>query len=189
MFDQSCQDIRRQVKMACRSFSEDQKQAWSHAIVHRFFESFTNLQGVRLGLYRCLSEEVQTDFLIHSLKSQGSLLYYPRICSEDLVFFPDQGIWEKNQYGIDEPVGSQAIWPGLLDLLIVPAVALGIHGERLGRGKGYYDRFLPKVSCFCLSLGFDVQIFPSLPQFARDQRVDWILTPTMEYPSRMVIQK
>ncbi len=183
-----CQDIRRQVKRVSGSFSWEQKQAWSWAITGRFFESFTRLQGIRLGLYRSLSDEVQTDFLAQILKSHGSYLYYPRIVSEGLEFFPEQGIWEKNEYGIDEPMATQPILPEFLDLLIVPCVALGVHGERLGRGKGYYDRFLPKVSCFCLSLGFDFQIFPALPQSPKDQRIDWILTPTREYPARIVIE-
>ena len=64
-----------------------------------------------------------------------------------------------------------------LDLVIVPGIAFDRHGRRLGRGKGYYDRFLRKIAKRTLTIGlaFDFQILPSIPATATDINVDHLI--------------
>ena len=87
-------------------------------------------------------------------------------------------------YNIPEPSpDSPVARPSEIDLAIIPARALGKNGERLGRGKGYYDRFLEKCSCTTIGLCYDEQIFDNIPMSNHDKFIDYVITPTAIYTS------
>jgi 5-formyltetrahydrofolate cyclo-ligase len=65
-----------------------------------------------------------------------------------------------------------------LDLVLVPGVAFDLHGRRLGRGKGYYDRLLVDVRGTKCGVAFDEQIVPEVPVGPQDVPLNCILTPT-----------
>ena len=79
--------------------------------------------------------------------------------------------------GIYEP-GLTEIYSGKIDLIIVPGVAFDRKKKRLGRGKGYYDRFFRKVKVFKIGVGFDCQLIESVPTNMFDKRLDIIVTPS-----------
>jgi 5-formyltetrahydrofolate cyclo-ligase len=67
-------------------------------------------------------------------------------------------------------------------LVIVPALAFDERGNRLGRGKGYYDRFLAKLAVesphsTTMVIGLDLQLLSKVPVEAHDQRLEWYCTP------------
>jgi 5-formyltetrahydrofolate cyclo-ligase len=83
------------------------------------------------------------------------------------------------RFGLLEPVTA---CPSLdlkqLDLTLVPGVAFALNGNRLGRGKGYYDRLLEKIpGCKC-GVAFDWQLTVDIPTEGHDVRLNCILTPT-----------
>ncbi len=83
------------------------------------------------------------------------------------------------KFGIREPVKTcVAIPPDELDLVLVPGVAFGLDGHRLGRGKGYYDRLLQNFTGKKIGVAFDEQIVETVPFEPNDVRMDLILTPT-----------
>jgi 5-formyltetrahydrofolate cyclo-ligase len=83
------------------------------------------------------------------------------------------------RFGIREPSnGCPQIALTRLDFVLVPGVAFDLHGRRLGRGKGYYDRLLPSVRGVTCGVAFDEQIVGDLPIAPHDARVNCILTPT-----------
>jgi 5-formyltetrahydrofolate cyclo-ligase len=88
------------------------------------------------------------------------------------------------RHGLREPGPSaQEISVSEIDLVIVPGVAFDVHQRRLGRGGGFYDRFLlgrPDVHALCVGVAFDLQIVPDVPALQHDVRMDVILTPTRE---------
>jgi len=63
-------------------------------------------------------------------------------------------IFLTNSYGIPEPKGGLEISPELIDLVIVPLLCYDKSGNRVGYGKGYYDRFLKKCRKNCIKIGF-----------------------------------
>ena len=83
------------------------------------------------------------------------------------------------QFGIREPSAScQEVPLDRLDLMLVPGVAFDLHGHRLGRGRGFYDRLLAGVRCVKCGVGFDEQIVDAVPIGPLDVHLDFIVTPT-----------
>ena len=64
------------------------------------------------------------------------------------------------------------------DLILVPGVAFDLRGNRLGRGKGYYDRLLANATAVKCATAFDEQIVKAVPTEAHDVRMNFICTPT-----------
>jgi len=84
------------------------------------------------------------------------------------------------QYGILEPLDSCPPFDlNQLDLAIVPGIGFTLNGYRLGRGKGYYDRLLAKVSGIKCGVAFDWQTAVELAPEPHDIRLNYILTPTL----------
>ena len=83
-----------------------------------------------------------------------------------------------NAYGIDEPLAdAPRIDAGEVDLIIVPALAVDERGHRIGYGRGYYDRLLPKLErAFKVAVAYDFQLLVELPDTHNDVRVDCVVT-------------
>jgi 5-formyltetrahydrofolate cyclo-ligase len=77
--------------------------------------------------------------------------------------------------GIKTPLGEEFTSFEKIDLVIVPGIAFDIKGNRLGRGKGFYDRFLKKLSAYKIGICFDFQIFDQIPVDENDMCVDEVI--------------
>jgi 5-formyltetrahydrofolate cyclo-ligase len=83
------------------------------------------------------------------------------------------------KFGIREPSESCPEVPlNRLDLVLVPGLAFDPRGGRLGRGKGFYDRWLPALNGLKCGVAFDEQIVDAVPVGPMDVRLNCILTPT-----------
>ena len=86
---------------------------------------------------------------------------------------------QPGRYGIREPsTGCREVELNQLDLVLVPGVAFDLHGRRLGRGKGFYDRLLAGVRGTKCGIAFDEQIVAEVPAGPHDIHLNCILTPT-----------
>ncbi len=145
-------------------------------------------KGMTIALYHPTQEELNPTVLAESCKARGARLFYPRIIDEHLkrLEFAEitagPGTWVKGLYGISEPSPEHPPVPiDYLDMVILPGVAFGEAGERLGMGVGFYDRALYGVDRpLRLALAFDFQLLPTVPQKEWDQKVDWVLTDRRE---------
>ena len=80
-------------------------------------------------------------------------------------------------YGIEEPTGALFTDYAAIDFIAVPGVAFDRRGNRLGRGKGYYDRLLPRIpSAYKAGICFPFQIVEEVPAEPFDIRMDEIIT-------------
>jgi 5-formyltetrahydrofolate cyclo-ligase len=80
--------------------------------------------------------------------------------------------------GVREPVSGKPIPVNLIDLVMVPGLGFTIDGHRIGRGMGFYDRFLALPNFVGLSCGlaFEEQIVPSLPVLDHDMSLSMLCT-------------
>jgi 5-formyltetrahydrofolate cyclo-ligase len=84
-------------------------------------------------------------------------------------------------FGIREPASSCPEVPlETFDLVLVPGLAFDWNGNRLGRGKGFYDRLLENVSGVKCGVARDFQLLEKIPAEPRDLRVNFIVTPARE---------
>jgi len=136
-------------------------------------------------LYIATQDEVQTQKIIESAQRDKKRIFIPLIIRRDNALLPSLVIdFEKELIpgilGIYQPRKEfyRIYPPTVLDLIIVPGVAFTIQGHRLGRGGGYYDRFLSQLEPKTLSiaLSFEMQILNKIPIDIQDIPVDYIIT-------------
>ncbi len=90
----------------------------------------------------------------------------------------DDHVMDIDEHGLRSPRDSQPLPPRSIDLVVVPGLAFDTHGNRLGRGGGFYDRFLSRLRHGATSVGlaFDFQIVDTVPADERDVSVDLVVT-------------
>jgi 5-formyltetrahydrofolate cyclo-ligase len=138
----------------------------------------------RVAMFAPRPDEPDLEPLLAESCAAGLAVYLPRSTSFEAGYqFARVHHWPGDltigAYGLREP-GPHC--PPLdnkqLDLILVPGLAFGLGGQRLGRGKGYYDRLLPQVGGALCGVGFDWQVLPVVPAGTQDQQLDYIATPT-----------
>lgn len=176
--------LRRRVRDLARSqeWAED-RSARSLGVQENFLAAFPPEAGRRVALYRAIRGEVGTDRIRERYLAAGAFLFYPRVAGEgDLVFLPhaEGGGWKAGRFGIPEPdvpPGTEEVRAGF-DLVLVPGLAFDVGGRRLGRGHGYYDRFLSglRPGTVTVGLAYARQVVPEVPVDPWDVPVDVVVT-------------
>lgn len=144
----------------------------SAGITERLEDLVALLNPKLIASFQPLSDEPDIASFNKSVSPQS--IVFPRIVGDDLVFAA--GDLAAGSLGIMEPQGDEARLP---DLILVPALAVDHEGNRLGRGKGFYDRTLirfPNAKTYAVV--FDPEVFPSLPIDSWDAKVNGFVTPS-----------
>ncbi len=136
-----------------------------------------------LLLYASMRDEVPTRALIERLLRLGRRVALPitRKAEKTLTLSRLSSLEDLRPalFGVPEPAAEkrQACPSSSVDVALIPGLAFDMQGSRLGHGLGYYDRFLPSLSCPKIGLAYDVQISASaLPREAHDYAVDYVVS-------------
>lgn len=154
-----------------------------NAAIH---ERFLGLDRVRraasIMIYYSIGNEVETVSIIQTLLAMGKTVSIP-VCtpSRDLIagLVTDVNQLVTTRLGLREPDPNGLKSPDLMDLIVVPGLAFDERGYRLGRGAGYYDRFLggcPNI--YTLGFAYDFQVFPQIPTESHDTKMAGLITTT-----------
>ncbi|MGI9013739.1 MAG: 5-formyltetrahydrofolate cyclo-ligase [Phycisphaerales bacterium] len=136
-------------------------------------------------LYMPLPSEVDVAPLAIRCFQHGKVVCVPRVDWDrremtplEIECFEDSERMEVDSHGIRSPRAGRLVLPGLIDLVIVPGLAFDVRGNRLGRGGGFYDRFLARLNQSTKRIGicFDEQIIDAVPTNNGDERVDMVVT-------------
>lgn len=120
-------------------------------------------------LYFSMNDEVHTHAFIEKWSGLKTILL-PVVTGDLLelrVYTGNNGM-ATNLYGIPEPQGEAFTDYKQIDLAIIPGVAFDRNGNRLGRGKGYYDRLLPLIKAPKIGICFPFQLIEEIPTEAFD---------------------
>lgn len=101
--------------------------------------------------------------------------YFPRLHGEGLEFVKPTK-WGKSRLGFQEPVAGDILPREKLDGFLVPGMAFSQKGQRVGRGKGFYDRALDGVSGFKVGVCYSYQLFAELPVETHDVHMDVVVS-------------
>lgn len=132
--------------------------------------------------YASFKSEVETITLIKHCVSTGRKTVLPKVNDNktDLLLYEIKDIAEiaPGYYGIPEPpaMPDRKMDVQNIDLIIVPGVAFDEKCNRLGYGKGFYDKLLKFKKSPAVALSYEEQIVPSLPSGPHDIKVDKIIT-------------
>ncbi|MFH1655151.1 MAG: 5-formyltetrahydrofolate cyclo-ligase [Candidatus Omnitrophota bacterium] len=180
----SKQELRNMMLSKLNSLKEVDRAKKSLSIKDKLFASSEFKKAKIILFYASLKNEVETGMMIREAQAQGKTIGLPMIFEKEKKLVPylvsdidtqlTTGI-----YGIREPNKefTKSISLEDLNLVIVPGIAFDLRGNRLGRGKGYYDRFLKTLAKDTTSIGlaFDFQIVENLPHSSLDSSVNQVI--------------
>lgn len=163
-----------------RALTPEQVLKLSGAISKRLFALEEYISAASVMAYADILNEVATGEILRRILADGKRLYLPRISEKKIeaVRITDiKAQLSPGTFGVFEPVSSlRAGGAGEIGLVIVPGLAFDGAGNRLGYGKGYYDRFLPKTKCPAAGLAFGLQIATALAHDENDKKIGIIIT-------------
>jgi 5-formyltetrahydrofolate cyclo-ligase len=165
-----------------RKQTEKQREGKSKLIEEKLLKQEEFIKAKRIMFYLAFDGEVKTESMIDKARSLGKQIYVPLCDTKEKTLKPcilmKDSILKKGPYQTLEPRAKTNLALEELDLAVVPALAYDKSGNRLGRGKGYYDRFLTRVSgrTHSIGLAFDFQILPTLPVEQNDISVNKVLS-------------
>jgi 5-formyltetrahydrofolate cyclo-ligase len=147
---------------------------------HLFAESLLALslqQNLkRIGCYLSFGSEPATDSFIELAKAEGIEIACPRIESDGrMVMAVLESETKPSELGFREPTGK-VVESKDLELIVIPALAIDHKGQRLGRGAGYFDRFLEQYKGRTVGLVYDAEFLPEVPSETHDLPVSLVVT-------------
>ena len=182
-------ELRSQIRHTKRQFTQQQLDELSLPIISRLKERLRDARVVMA--YYALPDEVCTRQLIDDLLAEGKTVLLPKVLDDENMEIRRYTGRHDLQEGIlhlMEPIGETFTAYGDIDMVVVPGMAFDAQGHRLGRGRGYYDRFFTlhsipehssptrRLSRFTtLGVCFDFQKVDEVPVDAFDIAVDEVI--------------
>ncbi len=169
--------IRDEIKKIKLTLTDKEKEFASYAV----FSKLVNLEvwnkAKNILLYYSLPDELQTVTFLEQIQNKN--IFLPKVEGSNLIALP----YHKNKlnqgaFSILEPIGNCSINPNDLDLIIAPGVAFDKELNRLGRGKGYYDKLLIQCKAYMIGICYDFQLVDKIPTEIHDIKMNMIITPT-----------
>lgn len=177
--DSEKKEIRAAMRRLNRALEPERRAAASE----RIFTAVERLDAFRrattVGLFCALGDEPDTGAALRRWAAAGKRIAVPRVEGERMRFFLyDPAVTVRGAFGIEEPgPGAALCAPGELEAVIVPGVAFTAAGERMGRGRGYYDRYLaqPELRAVKIGVCYTHQLADALPVEPHDVRMDHVI--------------
>ena len=180
-------ELRRHLRKARRALTDEQQQQAEQQLAQQLIQSlwFKQLNTrARVALYLSNDGEISPASSCQYPWQNQIDTFLPLLTGETLAFahYHDGCDWQKNHFGILEPIDAQPLSGADMDLVLLPLVGFDKSGGRLGMGGGFYDKtFADKVaghSPVLLGLAHECQEVPRLPIESWDVPLDGIITPS-----------
>lgn len=168
--------LRRSIKAAVKSLSCEEKRDRALRVWSLLEENPHFVSAKCVLLFWSLPDEVETHAFVERWYGKKRILL-PVVVGDSLEIREYEGAdrMREGDFHIQEPTGALFSDWDMIDLAVVPGVGFDAAGNRLGRGKGYYDRLLPNLSAYKIGVCFPEQYVPSVPSDAWDVRMDEVI--------------
>ena len=174
-------DLRKQMKILLKGMEQEEKQRLDHEVFIQALKNPEIMQAKSVYAYMALSWETGTEELLNYFWKQGVQVAFPKVLGDEMEFFEVNSMddLETGTFRIMEPKAQcrQVDWPEAV--IMVPGIAFTRDGKRLGKGGGYYDKYLDRYPGHkTVAFAYEFQIVSELPAELHDQPVDHLITET-----------
>ena len=179
--------LRKIIKVRVSAISPEERKKREEILHNNLFSMPEFVAAKSLMLFANLPDEIDTFSLIDKCITMGKKVYLPVINGDDMTVAEFTGEYRVGRYEIKEPItpnssllfpnGHQIVpnghqhvlTPHSIDFALIPGVGFSPNGYRLGRGKGYYDKFLSKQrDLFTVGVCFREQFYLDIPTEPHD---------------------
>ncbi len=176
---QEKKELRKYIKALKKQLTDDDRHAQA-VIVHQQLEQTGIFKRAKAILfYWAMPDEIPTRAFINKWYLQKEI-YLPVINGNDLKIVRYEGehsLVPGDKYGIPEPNGKEIDDENRIEVVVVPGVAFDSNNNRIGRGAGYYDRILNRITgAIKVALAFDFQMVSHVPVEPHDIKMDIVLS-------------
>lgn len=175
---QQKKELRQKIKLIKQQQTETDKTTQS-ALIFQQVEQLNLFQNAEVVmLYWSMADEVQTHNFIEKWWQQKTILL-PVVDGNTLKIKQYTGfnsMIRGEQFGILEPTGNEFNDLDKIDMIIVPGVAFDKHNNRLGRGRGFYDKLLATTNALKLGVCFNFQVVDHVPTEEFDFKMDEVIS-------------
>ena len=169
--------LRRAVRTRLAAIDRDEAQKRSAAICEEL-EHHIAVSGAKVvALFSPLADEPQLWPLVEKMSAHLSVVL-PRVEDDVMNFYRyDREVMAVGAFGISEPQRGVPVRPCEIGAMVVPGVAFSADGWRMGRGKGFYDRYLSQGGFKALKIGvcYREQIVDDIPVEPHDVAMDVVI--------------
>lgn len=175
-------ELRSYIREQKRHFTPQQLGEMSLGIMSSLLSHSQIQKADSVLMYHSLPDEVDTHSALDKLLAMGKKVLLPKVVSDAEMTIHEytgkESLQPSEPYGILEPTTPElSIINCQLSIAVVPGMAFDRQGHRLGRGKGYYDRFLSQIpNIYKIGVCFPFQMLESIPSESTDVVMDEVIT-------------
>lgn len=152
----------------------------SHTTCQHLLDDTRLQKAETVMMYYPLGDEVDITSVIEQFAAEGKTVLLPQVTGDTTMVlrrYTGKQDLQEGAFGIMEPCGDIFTAYDDIDMAIIPGMAFNEEGNRLGRGKGYYDRFLPLLpqDIYIIGVCFPFQLLPNIPTEPHDRKVDTVI--------------
>ena len=169
-------ELRSHIKVLKKQHSKEELHEQSRVILKKLEDNKSFIDAKIVMLYSSLPDEVQTHDFLEKWRNEKRIIL-PTVVGDDIipVELKKDTDFAIGDFNILEPQNEE--YTGDYDLIVVPGVAFDRKGNRIGRGKGYYDRFLCKhLDVTRIGICFDFQFVDEVPTEDNDIKMNEIIS-------------
>lgn len=170
-------DIRRRIKAQKSLLSDEERRSAAMRVFDMLERSTAFMMAEKILMYHSLADELSTIEFIDRWRDRKRF-FLPRVNGVNLDVLPyDKASLRLGAFHIEEPSGDDIADVADMELIVVPAIAYDRNGNRVGRGKGYYDRLLATTKAVKVGVGYGFQLVDGdIDTEPHDVRVDMVIT-------------
>lgn len=176
-------ELRQRLRKVLAELQPQELETKSLRACHRLFEQPEYIKAEVIMVFLSLPAEVDTSALVLRAWQDRKRVLAPKVSWSQRRMMPVEirSLTEDlavSQMGVREPVSGLPFPVSMIDLVIIPGLGFDEYGNRLGRGRGFYDRFLahPEFSGVACALAFEELMTASVPVGPLDRPVDMLVT-------------
>lgn len=168
--------IRNNIKTQKSLLTETEKRQAAADVFGRLEKTAAFLLSENILMYHSLPDELSTVDFIERWHNRKNF-FLPRVNGVNLEILPyDRSRLALGAFHIEEPQGDDTVDVAEMEMIVVPGIAFDRNGNRVGRGKGFYDRLLSITKAHKVGVGYDFQYVEEIEADEHDVRMDVVIT-------------